>query len=266
MADSFIFYRSFAEALGALDDSARLALYDGLCAYALLGQEPQLTGMAAAMFTLMRPQVDANARRREAGALGAAHGKKGGRPSKAKGARQDADAPSKGDADTPSKGDTEKNPNGVMENAPGKTPNENVNVNANGNGNGNANGNEDANGNVSPHPHTPSRGQVRADAFEQFFAAYPKQQAKEGARKAWERLQPDGAMAAAIMAGLAAQKGTQGWQREGGRYIPLAEKWLAGRRWEDIPQSTSALSPSIRAALARMDAANRALLEPGPGV
>lgn len=74
MMDSFVFYSSFYEALQEIEDpETRLAVYDAIAGYALTGKEPELKGMQAAMFRLIRPQIDANNRRRE-------YGMKGGRP------------------------------------------------------------------------------------------------------------------------------------------------------------------------------------------
>lgn len=73
MADGFIFYASFFEALSDLDDSTQLQAYQAICKYALTGEVMELTGAASAVFKLVKPQIDANARRR-------ANGKRGGRP------------------------------------------------------------------------------------------------------------------------------------------------------------------------------------------
>ncbi len=123
MPDSFVMYRSFVEALQSVDTETRLAVYDALSKYALDGIEPDLNGIAAALFALMRPQIDANNKRRENGKLGAVHGAKGGRPKK---------------HDNPT-GDTNKNPYGVIEENPTETPNVNDNDNVNVNGNGKRN-------------------------------------------------------------------------------------------------------------------------------
>ncbi len=74
MADGFIFYSSFADAINMLDDADRLAAYDAVVRYAIYGEEPDKTiGVAYAIFLMAKPQVDANAKKRE-------DGKKGGRP------------------------------------------------------------------------------------------------------------------------------------------------------------------------------------------
>jgi hypothetical protein len=72
MRDSFVFYRSFAEAINKLDQDNRLNVYDALCRYALDGEIVTDNGIVKAMLTLMIPQIDANNRRYE-------NGKKGGR-------------------------------------------------------------------------------------------------------------------------------------------------------------------------------------------
>ena len=74
MRDSFVFYRSFAEAMKELPDDQKACLIDLICDYALDGIEPtEGTGAVIGMFKLMKPQIDANNKRYE-------NGKKGGRP------------------------------------------------------------------------------------------------------------------------------------------------------------------------------------------
>ena len=69
--DSFIFYGSFREAARALDDATRLALYDAIADYGLYDEIPEAASpLVQALFTLIRPQLEANARRREAGRMG----------------------------------------------------------------------------------------------------------------------------------------------------------------------------------------------------
>lgn len=77
MRDGFVFYRSFFECFEDLSKKDKLILFDALCNYALNDIEPELTGVPAAIFKLLKPQVDANNRRFE-------NGKKGGRPKEIK--------------------------------------------------------------------------------------------------------------------------------------------------------------------------------------
>jgi hypothetical protein len=78
--DSFVFYRSFFEALGDLPDENQLELFKAISNFSLNFIEPELTGFSKTVFTLIRPQLEANKKRYTNGCLGAEHGKKGGRP------------------------------------------------------------------------------------------------------------------------------------------------------------------------------------------
>lgn len=73
MRDSFIFYRSFAEAMKELEPEDKATLLEAIINYALDGKQPACTGAAKGMFHLIKPQIDANNKRYE-------NGKKGGRP------------------------------------------------------------------------------------------------------------------------------------------------------------------------------------------
>lgn len=72
MKDGFIFYQSFFTAIEKLkEDSDRLACYEAICRYGLSGEEPEEDdGITAAIFALIKPQIDANEKRREAGRKG----------------------------------------------------------------------------------------------------------------------------------------------------------------------------------------------------
>ena len=69
--DQFTFYRSFYEALRTLPKSARLAAYEGITAYALDGEAPELHGAAATAFLLVKPVLDSARAKAKAGKLGA---------------------------------------------------------------------------------------------------------------------------------------------------------------------------------------------------
>ena len=108
--DSFIFYGSFYEAISCLDDATRLQCYDAVASYAITGIDPELNGVAKAIFALIKPQIDANNKRYNNGCKGAEYGKKGGRP-------------------------VTKNPIGDNDENPKETPNEKENENVNENEN-----------------------------------------------------------------------------------------------------------------------------------
>ena len=123
MGESMVFYKSFLEAVEGFEDTLQLAFLKGVLRYGLYGEEPDLKDPAlAGMFKLIRPQVNANNKRREDGKKGAEYGKLGGRPKK-----------------TPM-GLSDKTPMGLLKEIGGvmtKTPNVNVNENVNVNSNDN---------------------------------------------------------------------------------------------------------------------------------
>ena len=64
--EGLIFYRSFYEALASMKPMARLHLYDVIMRYAFYGEEPtDLNGEQMRTFILIRPQLDANERKRQ---------------------------------------------------------------------------------------------------------------------------------------------------------------------------------------------------------
>ena len=80
MRDSFIFYRSFFEATKSLTTEQAADLYYAICSYALDRKELELAPVQKALFSLIKPQLDANHKRYLNGLKGANSGKKGGRP------------------------------------------------------------------------------------------------------------------------------------------------------------------------------------------
>lgn len=68
--DSFVFYRSFFEAIQALRPEERADAYAAICDYALNGAVPRIAGGSAAVFLLSRPILDSNQRRYENGRQG----------------------------------------------------------------------------------------------------------------------------------------------------------------------------------------------------
>ena len=73
MRDSIVFYRSFYEAIKEIPLEEQGVVYNAIYGYALDGIEPELTGVAKAIFLLVKPQIDANNAKYE-------NGKKGGKP------------------------------------------------------------------------------------------------------------------------------------------------------------------------------------------
>lgn len=125
--ESFVFYRSFFDAIVSLSAKEQLAIYNAIALYALDGIEPDSSKMSKtsrAMWALIKPQIYSNIKRYENGCKGAEHGAKGGAP--------------KGNSNA-EKNNPKTTPKGVNENNPKTTPNENVNDNDNVNENVNDN-------------------------------------------------------------------------------------------------------------------------------
>lgn len=78
---SFVFYRSFADALEKMEPEECKACLMSLCSYALDGEERTDTPISGMFLSLVKPQVDANTKRREAGRRG---GKANGSTAEAK--------------------------------------------------------------------------------------------------------------------------------------------------------------------------------------
>ncbi len=76
--ESFIFYRSFYEAIKETDKETQVSLFDAICKKALYDEETELKGTAKILYTLIKPQLDANNKRYS-------DGSKGGRPKKTTG-------------------------------------------------------------------------------------------------------------------------------------------------------------------------------------
>ena len=78
-----------------------------------------------------------------------------------------------------------------------------------------------------------SRSNTLAQGFAQFWAEYPKKRSKGQAEKAWNKLEPDEQLGAAIMAGLRRAKTSAEWAKENGKYIQYPASWLNAKGWED---------------------------------
>ena len=71
------------------------------------------------------------------------------------------------------------------------------------------------------------------EAFEAFWALYPKKKDKAKAVTEWNRLKADRKLMRVMSAALRAQMASEEWQRDNGRAIPYPCRWLSHRRWED---------------------------------
>lgn len=132
--DSFVFYRSFYEAIRRQPKKVQADIYNTIADYALNGTEPtQASDAVLSIFLLIKPQIDANNHRYTAG-------KKGGRPSKTDSNKKEEKTKTV-DSEKEGKTETYGFENRAEKDAFEK-PNENENVNENVNVNENGNENE----------------------------------------------------------------------------------------------------------------------------
>ncbi len=73
ITDGIVFYRSFYEAIKPLQENDKLKIYEAIFEYGLNDSMQELQGVSKSIFTLIKPQLDANKKRRQ-------NGGKGGRP------------------------------------------------------------------------------------------------------------------------------------------------------------------------------------------
>ena len=70
---SFVFYDSFYKAMSYLNDKEKIQYIEAICNYSLYDITIDMDLKIEAMFALIKPQIDANIKKRE-------NGRKGGRP------------------------------------------------------------------------------------------------------------------------------------------------------------------------------------------
>jgi hypothetical protein len=124
MKNSFIFYRSFYEAIDLLPDDIQFQIYKAITKYSFKNETIELSGISQAIFTLIKPQLEANNKRYE-------NGIKGGRPSTDKEIENQKETEVKPNNNQT---ETETKPNGnqtLTKAEPNVNENENVNLNEN---------------------------------------------------------------------------------------------------------------------------------------
>ena len=245
-ATSFVFYESFRDASRNLDDATRLALYEAIMDYSLYGEEPDDGNLvAAAMFKLVRPVLDTNAKRRE-------NGRNGGRPASTD--NQEESKPKqengKSESETEAKENQVETEDKPVENQSETKPEPNHNQEVTKPEpdkiyDVDVDGDKDVDVDIySTPPTSPRRGSGRKksadmDGFALFWQEYPRKAAKAAALKAWQKLNPSPDLVERILAHVREHKRSQDWLKDGGQFVPHPATFLNGRRWEDdIPPDT----------------------------
>ncbi len=147
--NSFVFYRSFYDAIQLIQDEVlRSRIYDALCAYAFHGTElaDDADTLVKMVFVQAKPQIDANIQRRIIG-------KTGGRTAKKQSEPPENEKPAEPEDETAVNTEKNKKETDGFEKKNRRIiigkPNVNANVNVNDNVNENVNVNVNANQNVN---------------------------------------------------------------------------------------------------------------------
>lgn len=96
----------------------------------------------------------------------------------------------------------------------------------------------ESNPNPNPNPTREPREEKDTDhelRFDRFWDAYPRKESKPAARKAFDKVRPDGELLSKMIDSIERWKRSQQWQENGGQFIPYPASWLNQRKWEDEP-------------------------------
>ena len=77
---AFSFLRSFYEAAKELPEDQQAVFLMAVCDYAFTGEEPEIHGVAAAMFKLAKPNIDASLKKAAAGSVGGSNKQTASKP------------------------------------------------------------------------------------------------------------------------------------------------------------------------------------------
>ena len=204
---TFKFFRSFYEAACQIEDKeVRCEFYDSICAYGLYGEEPDTSGFAKALFMLVKPNLDASAKKAAAGAVGG---------SKSKANSKQVEANRKQTASkTEANGSKTQKPASEVGSRKKEEGSKEV-------------------GSIPPKA-------PQGDDFEVFWNAYPKKVGKQAAKKAFEKVNVP---VESLVSAIKRQECSPQWSKDGGQYIPNPATWLNQGRWEDELTAVLAQEP-----------------------
>lgn len=216
--EGFIFYSSFLEATKDLDNEQFGIVMRAITEYGINGTVPEnMDPITKIVFTLVRPQIDANAKRREDGA-------RGGRPSK-----QVSDTENHGFqnkkpvvSDTENHGSADEEPK-EKENVKVKDKEKDKTLSPS----------KEGEGCVTPAPVKAKQSDVLEERFERFWSVYPKKVGKGDARKSFMKIKPSDALLGKMVTAVIAASASFQWKKDKGQYIPNPATWLNQQRWED---------------------------------
>ena len=220
--EGFIFYPSFLEATKDLDNEHFGVVMRAITEYGINGTVPEVMDpITKIVFTLVRPQIDANAKRRE-------DGTKGGRPAKPV------------VSESENHGLRNKKPvvsesenHGYADEKPKENVKEKEKVKENDNNHTPLPPSTEGDGGVKPVPEKKKQSDVMEERFERFWSVYPKKVGKGDARKSFLKIAPSGALLEKMLTAIVASSASYQWKKDKGQFIPNPATWLNQQRWED---------------------------------
>ena len=202
---AFSFLRSFYEAACNLSSNKSLQadFLMAVCNYGLNATEPEPGGELAALFALVKPNLDISFAKSVAGA-------KGGSRNKADESNPEADE-SELEAEG-SRSEANESRNKADESNPEAIKDKGLRIKDKG--------------------LKQSLDLFDAD-FETFWKEYPRKTGKGAAKRAFEKALLKGATLESLVSAVRRQKCGSQWTRDGGQFIPHPATWLNQERWED---------------------------------
>ena len=207
MARSYLkVYFDFDEKTDELNDSEKARLLLAMYKYAKTGEKPTLTGNERFLFSTFKGEIDRDIANYN---VKVANGNLGGRPAKEQ--TENNQTEPKETETKPKETETAKNKEQEIKNKK----------------------------DIKENPLKGVKENALERLFEKFWAVYPRREGKQGAKKAFMKIAPDDKLLDTMLEAVQRQKGTDQWSDP--RYIPHAQTWLNGRRWEDEPPTVTAI-------------------------
>lgn len=223
--ESFVFYKSFYDAIKNIPAEEQLKLYNAICEYSFNECIPNLEdGIAKAMFILMKPNIDSATKRYNASVE---NGRKGGRPKKSKESKE------KEEEEEDVKKNLKKPSNNLEETQP--KPSNNLNVNDNDNVNDNYNNNYN-NIPAKAKELLPSELETQPNyelEFETLWSMYPNKKSKKDALRYYIRARKKGTTYEEVEQGLKAYLNYIKVDKTEQRYIKHGSTWFNQECWND---------------------------------
>ena len=218
----FWFLRSYYEAAQELSKEDQANFFMAVCSYALDGVEPEVHGVAGALFKLAKPNLDTSIKKAEAGSLG-------GKQNKSKIEADDKQDESKDEANDKQ---VESKQQAEEKQIESKTEAKVKQIEAP-LMNNDLMSNEKMNNEKGVMKNEKVKREDEENGFALFWEHYPRHDSKQEARKAYSKALKKGVELDMLISAIEKQKQSQQWQESGGKYIPYPATWLNQERWDD---------------------------------